>query len=452
MEKTSDTITSLFLIAIKDDRPAVCLSGDGAIVWSETFGLGWRFGISYNPQGWHAKVRLYLDHSHSQREKDQAVATVCTRDVTVCLRDSADKDAKGLKERVITIQITDFGRGQPALLGSWSPSDLALLPYVSLTLATKAMLLQPVTLPLSSTLLAMRQSLESGDFVDTKFYVFSAKRPGSTVGKPRVVYGNHHSIGIGLVLPNPTWGAKQPDGSTPAFLVNMTSDHHINGDAVLHDYEYEQDSDLDDDEELNSGTLRNPVSGASQKGSSPRPHTPTSSTEGGFRDDMFPEEPPAYSVSSCRLMLVKGVAYRTWLSYICFRYTGQVSFRPLKSAQTSSKKRLDDPTQPPSCSPKSMYRLADRLGNEKLKELALRAIEAGLSKDNIVEEAFSWFTSQYATISEYEVDKVSELRKLPEVSSALKHQLKAVSLGGKPWADNVLIAIMDKLNPSEAST
>jgi len=86
-----------------------------------------------------------------------------------------------------------------------------------------------------------------------------------------------------------------------------------------------------------------------------------------------------------------------------------------------------------------------------MKELAFRAIKEGMSKNNVVEEAFSWFTAQYAAISEYEVDKVSELRKAPEVSLALKLQMKAVSLGEKPWAVGVLIAIMDKLNPSEPS-
>jgi len=87
-----------------------------------------------------------------------------------------------------------------------------------------------------------------------------------------------------------------------------------------------------------------------------------------------------------------------------------------------------------------------------MKELALRAIKDGLSKDNIVEEALSWFTAQYPTIREYEVDKVHELRKSPVVLSALKLQLKAVPLGEKPWAGNVLIAIMEKLNSLEPST
>lgn len=58
---------------------------------------------------------------------------------------------------------------------------------------------------------------------------------------------------------------------------------------------------------------------------------------------------------------------------------------------------------------------------------------------------------RYPDISEYAVDKVSELRKAPEVSSALKLQMKAVSLGEKPWAYGVLISIVEKLNPSEAS-
>lgn len=193
MEKISDTITTVFHIAIKNDRPVVCSSGDGATVWSDTFGLGWRFGIAFNPNGWFAKVRLYLDHNQTQTEQDQAI-------VTVFLRDSADKDAKGLKERASTI--TDFGHGQPFLLGSWSPSDIALHPYVSLTLTTKTRLPQLSANPLPSASLALGRSLESGDFVDTKFYVFSTKGSGTSARKPRVVYANSDSIG--LVLPRST--------------------------------------------------------------------------------------------------------------------------------------------------------------------------------------------------------------------------------------------------------
>ena len=194
MEKISDTITIVFHIAIKDGRPAVFSSySDRTTIWSDTFGLGWRFGISHNPGGWFSKVRLYLDHNQTLAEQDQAI-------VTISLRDSTDKDAKRLKEVVTTI--TEFGHGQHAPLGAWSPYDFALHPYVSFTLTTKGRLPQLVSNPLSSTSLALRKSLESGDFVDTKFHVFSAKRPGSKAGKPRAVYGNDKSTG--LVLPKST--------------------------------------------------------------------------------------------------------------------------------------------------------------------------------------------------------------------------------------------------------
>jgi hypothetical protein len=41
---------------------------------------------------------------------------------------------------------------------------------------------------------------------------------------------------------------------------------------------------------------------------------PAGSTQGGIYDGMgdgFLAEPPAYSVSTCRMILVKGVAYKT---------------------------------------------------------------------------------------------------------------------------------------------
>ncbi|KAG9316688.1 hypothetical protein JVU11DRAFT_2748 [Chiua virens] len=417
MEKISDTVTSVFHIAIRDKHPILCSSGDGTVVWSDTFGLGWRFGISYNRHEWFAKVRLHLDHNHTHAEQNQAT-------VTVTLRNSADKDAKGLKERVTTI------------------TNVARLP-------------QPVTDPLSSTAQALRHSMHNGDFVDTKFYVFSAKRPGATAGKPRVVYANNGSIG--MVLPKSTLRSKVSNGLAPTFMINMTSDHHIAQDSILHHYEYEQDSDLEDDDGIEDsdddsdtlpGEFQVPVAGSSN------PHRSTGLKQGDIRDNMedeFPAEPPAYSVSNCRMILVKDVAYKTWATYIYFRYTGQVSFLPLKSAPGSTRTHFNGPTQPPRCSPKSMYRLADRLDDERMKELAFRAIKEGLSKDNVVEEAFTWFTAKYPPISKYEVEQVSNLRKTHEVSLALKLQMKEVSLGEKPWADDVLIAIMDELNPSEST-
>ncbi|KAF8842976.1 hypothetical protein BDN67DRAFT_925011 [Paxillus ammoniavirescens] len=442
MERISDTVTSTFHITIKDGHPAACSPGDPTIVYSDTFGLGWRLGISYDKHEWFAKVRLYLDHNHSHTEKDEA-------HVTICLKDSQDKDKEGHKERVIII--SNFGHGQPALLGSWSPAHLAAYPYVFLTVVTKARAQQVVADPLAGTALALWQSMKGGDLVDTKFYVFSAKRPGTLAARPRVVYA--HRPSLRLILPKSALGGKQPDGLTAPFLVNLTSE--LDEDSVFHAYDYEQDSDLDDDDgddDDDSTTGHSSFPGKFQAGSSPQPKgSPTQGDSSCGAMGVLSAEPPSYSVSTCQMTLVKGIAYRTWFSFIYYRYTGQVSFLPLKSQNLGISGHSDRLDCPPPCSPKSMYRLAISLGDKRLQELAFRAIKEGLSKDNIVEEAFTWFTAQYSEISKFEVEKVYELRKLPEVSLALRLQMKAVSSGEKPWSHDVLTAVMDKLNPSETT-
>ncbi|KAF9227284.1 hypothetical protein BS17DRAFT_764561 [Gyrodon lividus] len=350
---------------MKDGRPAACSPEDPTVVYSDTFGLGWRFGISYDSQEWFAPVRSYLDHNHSHTEKDEA-------SITICLKDSDNNDAQQFKERKTTI--SNFGHGQPALLGTWAPAHLIAHPYVSLTVVTQAKFPRVVADPLDGTALALRQSMEGGDVVDTKFYAFSTKRPGVSAATPRVVYGNSSSLR--LTPPEPTSGGKPKSGTVESLFDNLKNE--INRDSVLHAYEYEQDSDLDEDEDENE---RLP--------SQPSASTAARPIQGGpSHDDTdgLSAEPPAYS-----------------------------------------------------------------LGDERLQELAFRAIKEGLSKDNIVEEAFTWFTARYPDIIKFEVDKISEFRKLPEVSLALRLQLKSVSFGEKPWAHDVLAAIMEMLNHAETA-
>ncbi|KIK98659.1 hypothetical protein PAXRUDRAFT_823633 [Paxillus rubicundulus Ve08.2h10] len=441
MKRISDTVTSTFRITIKDGHPAACSPGDPTTVYSDTFGLGWRLGISYNKNEWFAKVRLYLDHNHSHTEKDEA-------QVTISLKDSEDNVAEAFKERVTTI--SDFGHGQPALLASWDPAHIAAHPYVTLTVATKARASRVLADPSTGTALALRQSMAGGDLVDTKFYVFSTKRSGTLAARPRIVYA--HSPSLRLILPKSTPGGKRLDGLAAPFFVNLTSE--LNKDSVFHAYDYEQDSDLDededddDDDDEESTTGNGAFPGRFQAGASSQRRSPT---QAGYSRDttVGPSvEPPPYSFSTCQMTLVKGIAYRTWFSFIYYRYTGQVSFLPLKSQGSGVSRHSEVLDCPPPCSPKSMYRLAISIGDERLQELAFRAIKEGLSKDNIVDEAFTWFTAQYSEISEFEVKKVYELRKLHEVSWALRLQMKAVASGARPWSHDVLTAVMDKLNPS----
>ncbi|KIJ07080.1 hypothetical protein PAXINDRAFT_140225 [Paxillus involutus ATCC 200175] len=437
MERISDTVISTFRITIKDGHPTACSPGDPTIVYSDTFGLGWRLGISYNKHDWFAKVRLYLDHNHSHTEKDEA-------HVTICLKACKDKDKEGLGERATII--SNFGHGQPALLGSWSPAHLAACPYVTLTVVTKARAPRVVADPLAGTALALRQSMEGGDLVDTKFYVFSAKRQGTSAARPRVVYA--HSPSLRLILPKSTLGGKQSDGLAAPFLVNLTGE--INEDSVLHAYDYEQDSDLDEDEddddddstigassfpgEFQAGSSSQPIVSPTQRGSS-------RSTTGGPS-----AEPPSYSVSTCQMTLVRGIAYRTWFSFIYYRYTGQISFLPLTSQGLGISGRSASLDCPPPCSPKSMYRLAISLAMEDLKNCAFDAVKVGLSKVNIVDEVLSYFTSRHPDIQKMELDILVANRKEPEVRRALETNIAQLAAGQSPHSAAAFTALFQVLS------
>ncbi|KAG1777658.1 hypothetical protein EV702DRAFT_1099819 [Suillus placidus] len=148
------------------------------------------------------------------------------------------------------------------------------------------------------------------------------------------------------------------------------------------------------------------------------------------------------------MVLVRNTAFATWTSYVYYCYTGQVSFYPLKSKDPLS--RRNNTTQTLRCSPKSMYRLAIKLKNARLEALAFQAIKSSLTKNNILAEAFSWFTAQYPDIHKMELEVLMEFRSAPEVSSRLERILEAVSRGEKPYAHAMLLAFLASLTQQGA--
>jgi len=78
-------------------------------------------------------------------------------------------------------------------------------------------------------------------------------------------------------------------------------------------------------------------------------------------------------------------------------------------------KLLEVAGAPPPCSPKSMYRLADKLAMEDLKKRAFDAVKAGLSTVNIVNEALSYFTSRHPDVQKMELDILVEKYCEPEL-------------------------------------
>lgn len=83
----------------------------------------------------------------------------------------------------------------------------------------------------------------------------------------------------------------------PSFLIRVKSDREIYDDYRIHPYEYEMDSDLDEDE------VRDEDEDSEYK----------------FGRHLFPA---GYLEPSCRMIFVKGIAYKTWVYLVTTDYIG----------------------------------------------------------------------------------------------------------------------------------
>ncbi|KIM91953.1 hypothetical protein PILCRDRAFT_105901 [Piloderma croceum F 1598] len=138
-----------------------------------------------------------------------------------------------------------------------------------------------------------------------------------------------------------------------------------------------------------------------------------------------------------------------WQALIMYLYSGDIKFLPLKSQTSSS---LFIPPNTIACSPKSMYRLATKMGLHNLKVLALSSIAEGLSKQNIVEEAFSTFTSRYPAIMEMEMDVLYRHYSSPEVLEAFPAKMEKVAMGELPHSAKNLTSLYQKLAERTSAT
>ncbi|KAG0706048.1 hypothetical protein DFH29DRAFT_200896 [Suillus ampliporus] len=487
MQRISDSVTSIFQLETKEERLAACLQGGSTIVYSEKFGLGWRFGLQYAKGGWaFAKVKVYLDHTHCSSETDAATVTVCLKDG--CASGASTFDSK-------TVSIADFGHGPPVLLGSFSPSSIVAHPYMWFTVTTKANFVQALADPLAGTVSAIKQSMNDSSFVNTKYYAISRRRNWRSPGKTRFLYANNavltQDVDVGRLGPLP---------QHPCFLIlpggRTIWDAHYYADCLLLQYQSEStlrnrdveqyDYDLDSDIEEEENENPTDDEGAPSPSNSPPPHRHYShstgtafvdsdvsdtasssalSSDAGDRDylrftDTFAaggplptgfsstytsgaEPLPPPFIQTYPMLLVRNTAFTTWASYVYYCYTGQVSFYPLKSEDPYS--RRDKTTETLRCSPKSMYRLAVKLEHTRLQALASQAIKSSLSKNNTLDEAFSWFTAQYSDIRKMELEFLLEFRSAPEVSARLSRILEDVSQGEKPYAHAMLHAFLERL-------
>ncbi|KAH7905850.1 hypothetical protein BJ138DRAFT_967642, partial [Hygrophoropsis aurantiaca] len=86
-----------------------------------------------------------------------------------------------------------------------------------------------------------------------------------------------------------------------------------------------------------------------------------------------------------------------------------------------------------------------QIGSEELKRLSLQSIRSGLSKENIIHEVFSQFTSRYPEVLKIELDVLVLHLNGSEVFQALSDKLADVSSGAIPHSHKILIDLVRRL-------
>ncbi|KAI0958428.1 hypothetical protein AcV7_004254 [Taiwanofungus camphoratus] len=306
---------------------------------------------------------------------------------------------------------------------------------------------------------ALKLSVTGGDFIDTRVYLFSRRTASGIVKRPRPVFVNSTV----LRAMSPDLDTLLSGGFSESVISHLDPTFQPPDQYVsVEEYQYEFDSDLDDDDDDDSDDIQNTESCDLHK----------SNGRGHDESVMEPREEPAVpddlkvtseSISSAnwgqsavgvssgvnpqvggnvgRTVVVKDMAYKTWQSLIFYIYTGQLEFAPLRSQIPAIRDVNGKATernrsyQPPSCSPKSMYRLADKYGLKELKDLAVNDLKVKLSADNILAELFSPFTSWYSEIRDIEIEYLCNSGRQTAVLASIPQ-----------WLDNsVLASLIQKL-------
>ncbi|KAI0088863.1 hypothetical protein BDY19DRAFT_946415 [Irpex rosettiformis] len=297
------------------------------------------------------------------------------------------------------------------------------------------------------TWLAMKQSLTLGTFVDTKFYVFSRRR-GGLVDKPLPIYANST-----ILKSKSTYFSGLFDSDFREGSIDSLNGGFPNGRAeCTSEYDYMSDSDLgwDDDSDPANKDEQTATGEVASKNS-------LQSSGDGIETTPLINAIPATSNRAytsiaghkpVRVIVIPDVAFSTFNALMFFFLTGEVNFASLRSTQSIDDEASSfdlEPWEAPQCSPKSMYRLADKLGLSDLKEKAKKDIEAKLTPDNIMVELRSSFTSIYEEIRNIEVGYVCENDCLPSVLQAIPEWLAEHGTGKIPHSTSVITALFQNV-------
>ncbi|KZT19698.1 hypothetical protein NEOLEDRAFT_1101858 [Neolentinus lepideus HHB14362 ss-1] len=434
MEKVSESslrVTQTIFKMVIDDQKLGC--GETTF-WSDLCGEGWRCGIStsYDDYDSECVIRLALDLS----SVDSALVSLT---FSGSLTWSSDYYRDDHDSNAICDYIIKLPNDEPMIPHSPTTISLGEGP-VDLTVTFKiAYSYRPKRMP-SELQETLKSTISSGSFTNAKFLLYSRRGQSGRVDSPLPLFANS------TVLKN----------HCPSYFEPLFSDRFTElsvTDVEAYDYYSDSDySDCSEGDDVDSGAEPQPEQAATPENCSISGDTSIRADES--KNDHVAAMLERKGENQIRTIVVTDFAFRTYRALIYYLYTGSISFAPLKSTRSraSGKEAEDNKSQVDDlrCSPKSMYRLADKLGLDDLKQQALSFIRSGISETNVVQEVGSRFTGipEYNEIRQTEIQVLSDKWAVPGVKEAFLELLKRAMLGELPHATDTLLAFVSRMKPA----
>ncbi|KDQ57703.1 hypothetical protein JAAARDRAFT_35387 [Jaapia argillacea MUCL 33604] len=420
-------VTSTFRVLHRNGRPVGCET-IGEKIYSSPCGLGWRFAMAFDTS--EPEVDIFFD---ADQAREKLTGHSVNVSVELMSEDNVEIDRSGVEDISIT---------SPVRIKSLSPADIAAHPHLSfkVTIPFVKRISMPSDAPEHVLHRTLLNSLDGSAFVDTKFVVFTRRLPDGRVVSPRALFA--HSVL--LKAKSKYFDTLLGDNG---FLESEVADlgEEVREGMLLEagEYDYESDSDIDEDNGTDDGDDA-PDGVPRATGMSDNDKTPEASLVQPLQDSTH------YQGQKGRVVVIKDVAFKTMRALLFYAYTGEIKFLPLGSVKpTSGLTSLNAVLAPqyvPSCSPKSMYRLADKLGMEDLEKLALHAIRSSLDEHNIVPEIFSGFTSRFKKVKDMEMGILCDHFNSSLVSSALTEMSKNLDHEGLQQFTQFLISLYARVS------
>ncbi|KAL4077372.1 hypothetical protein J3A83DRAFT_4185784 [Scleroderma citrinum] len=277
------------------------------------------------------------------------------------------------------------------------------------------------------------KSLLGEDIIDIKFCLFSSRsKRGEKVFRPRALHAN-----IRLLCENSPYFASLLREKTRPLDHAMFEFRGHNHPQMISDseYGYNDDSDLEDEDTENKESVAKLQTAADAKDKICALDKVASDTS----KDIVKNAPEV------RHIFIRDTAYRTWKALLFYFYTGRIYFAVLKSTCPRFPESASSIQSTPTCSAKSMYRLACKMDLKELQMKALDFICGTMTNLNVVIELGSPLLASHRPIFDAVLDILFRHIDSPPVKSALPTLFKRIADGQLRHGADILNAIYEKV-------